>query len=259
VTKVTYILVRHYTSASVADIAYLLSGVGHPDEELDRREQIANKLVPDGDTVRLVKPPDGPLSVESTAEEQWAAVALLRSIKAHETEFDAFFIGCFGEPGLGAVREATDKPVVGSATAIFHTAAQIADQFSVLTILDATKPMVHRQIQRNHLGERLASVRVVEAPVLDIDHSSSELVKDMITTGRATVAEDDAGAVIPGCMSLSFMQVHDRIGDELSVPFLDPVRIGLGTAALWARWGVSQSAAAYPSPDASKLQSLYSD
>lgn len=81
---------------------------------------------------------------------------------------------------------------------MFHTAAQIADQFSVLTILDATKPMVHRQIQRNHLGERLASVRVVKAPVLDIDHSSSELVKDMITTGRATVAEDDAGAVIPG-------------------------------------------------------------
>lgn len=69
-TKVTYILVRHYTSASVADIAYLLSGVGHPDEELDRREHIANKLVSDGDTVRLVKPPDGPLSVESTAEEQ---------------------------------------------------------------------------------------------------------------------------------------------------------------------------------------------
>jgi len=257
--RVTYIFVRRHTIVGVADIAYLLSGVGHPDEELDRRERVANDLVPDGDTVRLIEPPDGPLSVESTAEEQWATVALLRSIEAHETEFDAFFVGCFGEPGLDAVRESTDKPVVGSATATFHTAAQVADQFSVLTVLDATKPMVHRQIQQNHLGERLASVRIVEAPVLDIDHSSNELVGDIITTGQATVAEDDAGAVIPGCMSLSFMQVHDRIGDELGVPFLDPVRIGLGTAALWARWGVSQSPATYPSPNASKPQSSYSD
>lgn len=241
----------------MVDIAYLLSSGGHSDDEIERRERIANKLVPDGDTVRLIKPPDAPLSVESTVEEQWAAVALLRLVDAHEDEFDALFVGCFGEPGLAAVREATDKPVVGSATATFHTAAQVADQFSVLTILDSTEPMVHRQVHEDHLRERLASVRVVKAPVLDIDHGSDALVEDMIATGRAAVREDNASALIPGCMSLSFMQVHDRVADALGVPFLDPVRIGLGTAAMWARWGVAQSPTAYPEPDEAKLRELY--
>jgi len=242
---------------TVVDIAYLLSSVGHSADEIRRRERVANELVPDGDTVEMVTPSDAPLSVESTVEEQWAAVALLRGLKANEERFDAVVVGCFGEPGLAAVREATDKPVVGSATATFHTAAQLADQFTVLTILDETEPMVHRQIHEAHLSERLASVRVVEAPVLDIDHGSDDLVEDMITTGRAAVTEDGAETLIPGCMSLSFMQVHGRVADELGVPFLDPVRVGLGTAAMWTRWGVSQSPAAYPPPDESKLQSLY--
>ncbi len=240
----------------MVDIAYLLSSVGHSTDEIRRRERVANELVPDGDSVEVVRPSDAPLSVESTVEEQWAAVALLRSLRANEERFDAFFVGCFGEPGLAAVRESTDKPVVGSATATFHTAAQVADQFTVLTILDETEPMVRRQIHRAHLRERLASVRVVEAPVLDIDHESEDLVDDMVVTGQAAVTEDGAEALIPGCMSLSFMQVHGRVAAELGVPFLDPVRIGLGTAAMWARWGVSQSPTAYSSPDESKFESL---
>lgn len=240
----------------MADIAYLLSSVGHPDEEIERRERVANELVPEGNTVRLVKPRDAPRSVESTVEEQWAAAELLRTVEAHEDEFDAFFVGCFGEPGLDALRELTDKPVVGSATATFHTAAQVSEQFSVLTILDSTEPMVHRQIHDDHLRDRLASVRVVEAPVLEIDHSSNALVEDMITTGQAAVEEDGAGALVPGCMSLSFMQVHDEIADELGVPFLDPVRIGLGTAAMWVQWGISQSPATYPKPDRTSLGGL---
>ena len=241
----------------MADIAYLLSSVGHPDEEIERRERVANELVPDGDTVSLVKPTDAPLSVESAVEEQWAAAELLRLVEAHEDEFDAFFVGCFGEPGLAAVREITPKPVVGSATATFHTAAQVSDEFTVLTILDSTEPMVHRQIHEDHFGDQLASVRVVEAPVLEIDHGSDTLVRDMIATGQAAIEEDGAGALVPGCMSLSFMQVHDQIAGELGVPFLDPVRIGLGTAAMWARWGISQSASSYPPADRSKLQNLF--
>lgn len=241
----------------MAEIAYLLSSVGHPDAEIERRERVANDLVPNGDTVRLIPPADAPLSIESTVEEQWAAAALLRSVEAQEDAFDAFFVGCFGEPGLAAVREMTTKPVVGSATATFHTAAQVADRFSVLTILDSTEPMVHRQIDEAHLADRLASVRVVEAPVLDIDHSSESLVQDMITTGQQAVAEDGAEAVIPGCMSLSFMQVHDEIAAELGVPFLDPVRIGLGTASMWAHWGVAQSPATYPGADRAKLEGLF--
>lgn len=240
----------------MVDIAYLLASVGHPADVLERRERVANELLPPGDSVELVRPASGPESVESTVEEDWAGAVLLESLAATEADYDAFFVGCFGEPGLNALRELTEKPVVGSASSTLHTAAQLGDQFTVVTILDSTEPMVHRQVTAMGLTDHLASVRVVHAPVLDIDHGADALIDDMVAAGRQAVDDDGADAVIPGCMTLAFLQVHDEIADELGVPFLDPARIGLGTTAMWARWGISQSATAYPPADRSKLGGL---
>lgn len=238
----------------MVNLAYLVPGVGLDEAELDRRERIANEIV--DDEVTILEAGEGPLSIESTVEEEWSVAGVLKLVADHEDEFDAFVIGCFGDPGLAGARELTDVPVVGPAAASFHTAAQVADRFSCLTILDTTTPLTRRLVHEYGLDDRLASIRVVEAPVLGIDHDSDELVEDMIAVGEAAVEENSAEALVPGCMSLSFMQVHDRISDALGVPFLDPVTLGLETASLYARHGITQSPAAYPKADRSKLDGL---
>lgn len=236
-------------------IAYLVPGVGLDEEELERREGIANDLV--AADVSVIEAEQGPLSIENSVEEEWAAIGLLQLIERHTDDFDAFVIGCFGDPGLAGTRELTEKPVVGPAAASFHTAVQLADRFSCLTILDSTRPFTERLIGEYGLAESLASVRVVEAPVLEIDHESDAIVEDMIRVGQAAVEEDDAQVLVPGCMSLAFMQVHDKIASELGVPFVDPVAVSLETAATWARHGLSQSPVAYPKADRSKLARLF--
>jgi len=52
------------------------------------------------------------------------------------------------------------------------------------------------------------------------------------------------------------MQAHDDLTESLGVPFLDPVRIALATAQLWARHGISHSSAAYPPAPRDKLDDL---
>jgi len=238
----------------MVDLAYLIPGVGLDEDELDRREGIANEIV--DDDVTVLEAGEGPLSIESTVEEEWSVPGVLRLVADYEDEFDGFVLGCFGDPGLAGARELTDVPVVGPAAASFHTAAQVANRFSCLTILDTTTPLTRRLIHEYGLDDSLASIRVVEAPVLAIDHGSDELVEDIIAVGEAAVEEDGAEALIPGCMSLSFIQAHDRISDALGVPFLDPVTLGLETASLYARHGITQSPATYPSADRSKLDGL---
>jgi allantoin racemase len=238
----------------MASLAYVVPGVGLDDDELERRERIANDLV--ADDVTVIEAGEGPLSIESTVEEEWSTVGVMRTVAAHEAEIDAFVIGCFGDPGLAAARELTDTPVVGPAAASFYTAVQLADRFSCLTILESTKPFTRRLIHDYGLGDQLASVPVVEAPVLDIDHESNAIVQDMIDAGRAAVTEDGAEALVPGCMSLSFMQVHDEIAEAVGVPFIDPVTASLETASMWARHGITHSREAYPSADRSKLDGL---
>lgn len=239
----------------MVSIAYLVSSRGHGNDEIARREKLANEIV--RANVSLLPIESGPLSIESVTEEQWAATGLLRLIERYENDFDAFFIGCFGEPGLEAARELTETPVIGSASATFHTAAQIADRFSCLTILDSTAPMVRRQIHEMGLTTQFASVRVVDAPVLGIDHESSDLIRRMTVAGRTAVTEDGAEALVPGCMSLAFARIHERVAAELPVPFLDPVTIGLETAVFWARHGITQSPRTYPVPDREKLCNLF--
>lgn len=238
----------------MASIAYLVPGVGLPESELERREEIANELV--GDDVRVLEAGSGPLSIENTVEEQWAVPGLLQLLDRREADFDAFVIGCFGDPGLAAARELTDKPVVGPAAASFHTAAQLADRFSCLTILESTEPLARRQFHEYGLDSYLASVRVVEAPVLEIDHESDALVEDMTSVGRTAVEEDGAEALVPGCMSLSFMRAHDDVADALGVPFVDPVTAGLETASTWTRHGIAHSRVTYPDANREKLDAL---
>lgn len=239
----------------MTSLAYLIPGTGLDEEEPSRRERVANELV--REEVRVLVPDRGPRSIESAVEEEWAAVAILRLIEAHEEEFDAFVIGCFGDPGLAGARELTDRPVVGPAMASFHTAAQVADRFSCLTILDSTVPLTRRLVASSGLEDRLASLRVVDAPVLDIDHGSKELVQRMIEAGQAAVEEDGAEALVPGCMSLAFMRVHEEVAEAVGVPFIDPVGVALETAATWARHGIAPSSRTYPSADRSRLEELF--
>jgi allantoin racemase len=236
------------------DIAYLGSTTGKDREEIERRERIANEMVEA--TVTYLTVDEGPLSVESGVEEAWAATRLLPLVDRHRDDFDAFVVGCFGEPGVRPLRELTETPVLATAAPTLHTAAQLGTRFSLLTILDSTEPTAREQVHEHHLTDRLASVRVVDAPVLDVDHESDALVERMVETGRAAVEEDGAEVLVPGCASLSFVQAHDRLTEELGVPFLDPVRIALATAQLWATHGITHSRAAYPAAPREKLGGL---
>jgi Hydantoin racemase len=238
----------------VTEIAYLIPGRGLDAAELDRREDIANGLIDAGVTV--IDADEGPLSIESEVEHEWCVRSLLGLLRDHEPEYDGFVIGCFGDPGLPAAREFVDKPVVGPASVTFHTAAQLSDRFSCLTIR-STPASKRRQILADGLGQQLASVRVVEQGVLDVDHESEEVVQRMVGKAEAAVETDGAESVVPGCMSLAFMQVHDRIADGLGVPFLDPVRISLGTAAMWAEQGLTHSRVTYPAFSPEREASLF--
>ncbi len=235
-------------------IAYLIPGVGITTEEIERRERIANQIVTD--EVRVIEAESGPLSIENTVEENWSHTGLLRLLGEVRDSYDAFVIGCFGDPAIHALREMTDKPIVGPAQSSFHTACQLGDRFACITILDSTEPLTRRLVEKYKLDGRLAGVPVVNAPVLDIDHSSGELVNQMVNTGKEVVENERADVIVPGCMSLSFMQVHDEIAERIGVPFIDPVTVSLETASMWARHGLTHSSSCYTEPNWEKLENL---
>lgn len=239
----------------MVDVLYLVPGTGLDEDERLRRERIANELTVGDVTVDSVDA-SGPSSIESCVEDTWSAVGVMQKLWEVRDSYDAVAIGCFGDPGLRPARELVEIPVVGPSEATLHTAAQVADRFSWLTILPATVPKSRARSHELGLSEKLVSVRSVDAPVESISHDSDQLVERMVETGRQAVEEDGAEALIPGCMSLAFMQVHEQIADRLGVPLLDPATIVLEQATTWGRHGITQSKSTYPEPKYEKLDAL---
>lgn len=239
----------------MADVAYIVPGVGLSTAEKQRREDIANGLSA-GDVTVIEAFGPGPSSIESVVEDTWSAMGVMRTVWELDDDYDSFVIGCFGDPGLRATRELVETPVIGPCEATLHTAVQVADRFSWLTILDATVPKSRARAHELGLHDKCVSIRSVDAPVESISHDSDELVERMVETGRTAISEDGAEVVIPGCMSLAFMQVHERIESRLGVPFLDPATIALEQAETWGRHGIAQSKSTYPSPKYEKLDDL---
>lgn len=231
------------------EIAYVIPGTGMDDSVIDRRQTIANELV-DSEVV-VSKTDRGPNAVESGVEHDLAIPGILRSIHSIAGDTDAIVIGCFSDPGLDAARELIDQPVIGPGHTAIHTAANLADSFSCLTIRDSPNPL-ERLVHDSHLDSKLASCRTLDLTVSEIIDSTDSAIEAVVSESNRAISEDGADAIVPGCMSLAFQQVHREIADVIGVPVIDPLSICLETAHSLARHGMTHSRASYPPLDGSQ-------
>ena len=140
----------------------------------------------------------------------------------------AVLIGCFGDPGLFALREGAGVPVSGLAEAAFNAAAKHG-RFVVVTGGERWKPMLERLAGALGHGTALAGVHTV-AP------TGAQLAADPVGA-RALLAEAcrdaaqrfGADAVILGGAGLAGMAVD--IAASVPVPLIDSVQAG-------ARWAI---------------------
>ena len=170
---------------------------------------------------------DGPSSVESAAEEQIAAQAVVGVAPALEVEgFDALIVGCFGDPGLGALREVVTVPVVGPAQSSIHLAAQLGERFGILTVVEEVVPSLRRLVRSYEMASLMASLRAVEVPVLELRARRDEVLELLAREGAAAI-EEGADALVLGCMTMGFLDVARELQERLEIPVVNPVLAAL--------------------------------
>lgn len=153
----------------------------------------------------------------------------------------AVLIGCFGDPGLLALREASPVPVSGLAEAAFQAAA-VHGRFAIGTGGSRWAPMLARLADALGHGRRLAGIETV-AP------SGAELAADPAAAlDLLAQACDSAGrrfaadVVIVGGAGLAGMAA--QLQPRVRVPLVDSVAAG-------ARWAVQAVQAA---PDGARRE-----
>ncbi len=154
----------------------------------------------------------------------WAA-----ALAADSAPPDAVLIGCFGDPGLLALREVSKAPVTGLAEAAFVEAASYGP-FAIVTGGQRWKPMLERLAQQLGYGDLLQGIHTVLP-------TGAQLAQDPVAARvlladacQQAVKDFKVKAVILGGAGLAGMAADIQAGVE--VPVIDSVLAGTRQALL---------------------------
>ncbi len=194
----------------------------------------------------------GPASIESVRDEALAIPGVLSRVQAAEAEgMDAVLLDCMADPGLDAARELASIPIIGPAQAAMHLAAMLAHRFSVITVLAQGIPRVHRQILRYGLTGKVASVRAINIPVLEMGEDRERVTRAVIEESARAVREDGAHIIVPGCTEMIGMApvVQESLAERgFEVPVIDPPAVAVKLAEGLVDMGLAHSKRTYPLP-----------
>ncbi|MFZ5705802.1 MAG: aspartate/glutamate racemase family protein [Pseudomonadota bacterium] len=180
---------------------------------------IAKKYAAPGTEITVCSPEWGPRSIEGHFEEQIAALATIETVVRYRDDFDGFVIACYGDPGVNACREVTDKPVLGIAEASMHTACLLGHKFSVVTVIERACALIEDGVKRVGLSDRCASIRSTGMSVLEIEENPQQAVVQMVEQGRLAIRDDGAEVICLGCAGMG--PLDDQLEEQLGVPVLD--------------------------------------
>lgn len=200
----------------------------------------------------------GPASIESDFDEMLATPATVaRIIEAEREGMDAVIINCMGDPGMDAGREAVRIPVIGPCEATMHVASMLGHTFSVITVLKSLRRQFEDEAKVYGLREKLASVRAVEIPVLELEDDFNRLVKLLADEAQLAVEEDGAHVMLFGCTGM--IGAAQAVEEELvrrgypDVPVIDSMVWAVKMAEAMAGMGLRHSKMSWPYPPQKRI------
>lgn len=164
-----------------------------------------------------------------------AAHAVLKAWCEETSVPAAVLIGCFGDPGLFALRESCPAPVTGLAEASFMEASRLGP-FAIVTGGARWKPMLERLAQALGYADQLVHIETVTPTGAQL-RADPQMARECLHQACAQAITAGAQAVIVGGAGLAGMA--QALQAECSVPLIDSVEAG---------WRVLSGGAAPASP-----------
>ncbi|MDR6504460.1 aspartate/glutamate racemase family protein [Arthrobacter oryzae] len=155
-------------------------------------------------------------------------VAASRAGRIGGAPIDGVVVAAFGDPGMPALKELTDIPVIGITEAALCAAALQGHRFSIIAISDRIRPWYLDCVERFGLGGRLASIRSINESLNGIGSVQQDFKETLLALSRQAVAEDGADVVILAGAPLAGL-ARDLRG-QIPVPVVDGISAGIRMA-----------------------------
>ena len=216
------------------------------DSQIEERKKAASP----GNEVEVVCLAHGPLSIESAYDEALAAPYIIEEVKKAEKEgFNAVSLDCAMDTVVRAAREAVRIPVTSAGESSYLLALGLCRKFSVVTVLKSTAEKIKENISTYGFGDRIASVRMANIPVLDLK-DERKAFKAILSEAKVAIEKDGAEAIVLGCTGMS--SLTKKLQNKLKVPVIDPAVSSLKLAEIYINMELTTSGIAYEVPSGEK-------
>jgi len=171
---------------------------------------------------------EAPEAIESMEDVNLAHKLVTEYVK--KSEYDAYVIACFCDPGVQELRALGYQNVFGIAESAMHLAANSGGKFGMISILDVSVERHIKQVERAGLSDLLAADLALNLGVLELE--DIELARPRIEeVGRAIVEKFGAESLILGCAGMGLHK--EWLQNLLNKPIIDPCWAGLSMAVAY--------------------------
>ncbi|WP_309066879.1 aspartate/glutamate racemase family protein [Microbacterium sp.] len=197
--------------------------------------------------------PYGVQYIETRLESLIAAGAVAEVIAAHAGEIDAgeidgVVVAAFGDPGMPALKELVDIPVIGITEAALCAAALQGYRFSIIAISDRITAWYRECVEGFGLAGRLASIRSIREALGGIGSVQQDFGPTLVELAQRAVAEDGADVIILAGAPLAGLA--REVAGQIPVPVVDGIAAGvrLAEAVVGLDSGAHRAGAFAPPP-----------
>src|SRR3954467_2930076 len=183
--------------------------------------------MPSGPAIECATLKEGPAGIETQQHVDGVVPHLLSLVREKESQYSAFVIACYSDPGLHSLREATRKPVLGISECGILTALTLGQKFGVIAILKQSIARHLRYVGALGVSERLAAELPVDIPVVELSNEQKTFGR-MVEVGKALRHEHGADVVVMGCAGMA--RYRKPLQDELGVPVVEPTQAAVSMA-----------------------------
>ena len=183
--------------------------------------------MPGGPAIDCVTLKEGPPGIETQQHVDSVVSPLLNLVREKDSEYAAFVIACYSDPGLHSAREATKKPVLGISECGILTALTLGHRFGVIAILKQSIPRHLRYVGALGVTERLAGELPVGLGVTELSDEGKTFGR-MVEVGKALRERHGADVIVMGCAGMA--RYRQPLQDEIGIPVVEPTQAAVAMA-----------------------------
>lgn len=171
--------------------------------------------------------------IETRFESLIAAGAVAEIIAEHcayssTSKVDGVVVAAFGDPGMPALKELADVPVIGITEAALCAAALQGQRFAIIAISDRIKAWYQDCVDHFGLSSRLVSIRSINESLNTIGSVQTDFQDTLLALSRQAVTEDGADVVILAGAPLAGLA--RELTGQIPVPVVDGISAGIHMA-----------------------------